>query len=643
MTRARRAACATFVLAAVWTMTTVPLVHAASAGFATLEAAAGEVVVLRQGQAVALAPSLPLQLEDVVLTKRGRATVRFLSDGTVLRVGPDTRVQVNESATERGISVFFGRVWAHVVRWRERPTRFESGSTIAAIRGTEIAFAVDGEQTQVAVLEGQVHTQTDAGQLELSGGQVAVGQQGQGADARRRRSSRSTPCAGRSTTCRSCSWARPSWAAARAGRRRPRSRRRRRARATWRGRSQRSTASPRTTSARRASSRTAPRCCSPRAAWTTRRRTSTRALKLSATDADALSLRAIVAVVDNQPDAGARGGAPGRRRGLALGHRARRPVLRAPGALRPRRRAREPGDRGEAGARRRAGVGAPRRGALGARPARRGARGGAEGEQPRPGPGAHAVGARLRRTSREVKTAEARAAFEKAAKLDPSDPLARLGLGLAKIRDGALAEGSRDLEVAVSLDPGQSLAAQLPRQGVLRAEARAAGRPRVRPRPQDGPEGPDALAVRRDLQADDQPAGRGAGEPAGGDRAQRQPRGVPLAPAARLRPRRAQRQPRPRLLRPRLPGAGARRGLAARSTPTRATSRPTGCSPTPTPCCPRHEIARVSELFQSQMLQPLNTTPIQPSLGESNLLLISSQGPGARRSTSSTRCSTATR
>ena len=44
---------------------------------------------------------------------------------------------------------------------------------------------------------------------------------------------------------------------------------------------------------------------------------------------------------------------------------------------------------------------------------------------------------------------------------------------------------------------------------------------------------------------------------------------------------------------------------------------------------PRHEIARVSELFQSQMLQPLNTTPIQPSLGESNLLLISSQGPGA--------------
>jgi tetratricopeptide (TPR) repeat protein len=42
---------------------------------------------------------------------------------------------------------------------------------------------------------------------------------------------------------------------------------------------------------------------------------------------------------------------------------------------------------------------------------------------------------------------------------------------------------------------------------------------------------------------------------------------------------------------------------------------------------PRHEIARVSELLQSQLLQPINSTPIQPRLAESNLFLISSQGP----------------
>lgn len=44
---------------------------------------------------------------------------------------------------------------------------------------------------------------------------------------------------------------------------------------------------------------------------------------------------------------------------------------------------------------------------------------------------------------------------------------------------------------------------------------------------------------------------------------------------------------------------------------------------------PRHEIARVSELLQSQLLQPINATPIQPRLAESNLLLASSSGPAA--------------
>ena len=34
---------------------------------------------------------------------------------------------------------------------------------------------------------------------------------------------------------------------------------------------------------------------------------------------------------------------------------------------------------------------------------------------------------------------------------------------------------------------------------------------------------------------------------------------------------------------------------------------------------PRHEIARVSELLQSQLLQPININPVQPHLAESNL------------------------
>jgi len=42
---------------------------------------------------------------------------------------------------------------------------------------------------------------------------------------------------------------------------------------------------------------------------------------------------------------------------------------------------------------------------------------------------------------------------------------------------------------------------------------------------------------------------------------------------------------------------------------------------------PRHEIARVSELLQSQLLQPININPVQPHLAESNLFILDGAGP----------------
>ena len=42
---------------------------------------------------------------------------------------------------------------------------------------------------------------------------------------------------------------------------------------------------------------------------------------------------------------------------------------------------------------------------------------------------------------------------------------------------------------------------------------------------------------------------------------------------------------------------------------------------------PRHEIARISELLQSQLLQPVNIAPIQPRLAESDLFLLGVFGP----------------
>jgi tetratricopeptide (TPR) repeat protein len=56
-----------------------------------------------------------------------------------------------------------------------------------------------------------------------------------------------------------------------------------------------------------------------------------------------------------------------------------------------------------------------------------------------------------------VRFRDAQSLFVKAIRLDSSDPLARLGWGLARIRQGALNEGTEAIEIATSLDPNRSL------------------------------------------------------------------------------------------------------------------------------------------------------------------------------------------
>ncbi len=56
-----------------------------------------------------------------------------------------------------------------------------------------------------------------------------------------------------------------------------------------------------------------------------------------------------------------------------------------------------------------------------------------------------------------IEIAAALAAFQRAIALEPAAPLARLGQGLARIREGQLEEGRADIEIAAALDPNNSL------------------------------------------------------------------------------------------------------------------------------------------------------------------------------------------
>lgn len=225
-----------------------------------------------------------------------------------------------------------------------------------------------------------------------------------------------------------------------------------------------------------------------------------------------------------------------------------------------------------------------------------------------------------------VETDAAKAAFEKAIVLDQADPLPRLGLGLAKIRKGRLEEGRREIEVAGSLDPDNS---------IIRSYL-----------------GKSYYEEKRDEKASEQFSRAKEFDPLDPtpwfyDAIRKQSTNRPVEAlhdiqrAMELNDNRAVYRSRFLL----------DEDLAARSASLARIYSDLGFgqlalvegwkSVNTDPAShsahrfladsysvlPRHEIARVSELLQSQLLQPINITPVQPELAESNLFILNGAGP----------------
>ncbi len=227
----------------------------------------------------------------------------------------------------------------------------------------------------------------------------------------------------------------------------------------------------------------------------------------------------------------------------------------------------------------------------------------------------------------EVKTTRAKEAFAKAIALDQADPLPRLGLGLVKIREGDLREGRREIEVAASLDPGNSLVRSYLGKAYYEEKRM--------------PLDEHQYTIAEELDSQDP-------TPWFYDAIAKQTTNRPvealqgMEKAIELNENRL-------VYRSRL---SLDSDLAARSASLARVYTDLGfqqlalvegwksVNTDPTSysahrfladsyaALPRHEIARVSELLQSQLLQPINTTPIQPHLAESNLFLIGAGGPG---------------
>lgn len=226
----------------------------------------------------------------------------------------------------------------------------------------------------------------------------------------------------------------------------------------------------------------------------------------------------------------------------------------------------------------------------------------------------------------QIKVKKSIKTFEDAIKLDQADPLPRLGLGLAKIRKGKLKNGRREIEIAVSLDPNQSLIRSYLGKAYYDEKRNKLAKDQFDTAKELDPLDPTPFfydAIRKQTQ--NRPV----------EALQDLQKSIELNDSRSIY--------RSRLL--------LDSDLAARSAGLARIYTDLGYQQLALvegwksvnidpgnysahrfladtySALPRHEIARVSELLQSQLLQPINITPVQPQLAESNLFILEGSGP----------------
>jgi tetratricopeptide (TPR) repeat protein len=225
-----------------------------------------------------------------------------------------------------------------------------------------------------------------------------------------------------------------------------------------------------------------------------------------------------------------------------------------------------------------------------------------------------------------IRIPESEDAFNRAITLDPAAPLPRLGLGLAKIRRGDLTAGREEIEIAVILDPGNSLIRSYVGKAYYEEKRNKLAASQYEMAKKLDPNDPtpwfyDAIrkqTVNRPVEALHD-----------------------MQESIKLNDNRA-------VFRSRLELDA---DLATRSASIARVYNDLGFqqralvegwqSVNTDPgnfsahrlladsysALPRHEVARVSELLQSQLLQPINLNPVQPQLAETNLSILENAGP----------------
>ncbi len=225
-----------------------------------------------------------------------------------------------------------------------------------------------------------------------------------------------------------------------------------------------------------------------------------------------------------------------------------------------------------------------------------------------------------------IDTKAAKTSFEKAIALDQADPLPRLGLGLARIRENDLEAGRREIEIAANLDPASSLLRSYLGKAYFEERRENLAGTQFDLAKQLDPRDPTPWfydAIRKQLVNRPTEALRD------------------LEQSIELNDNRAVYRSQLLLDRDR----AVRETSLARIYDDLGFDQPALVEASKSLSIdpanhsahrflsdtyarlPRHEIARVSELLQAQLLQPLNVNPVQPRLSVTDLNIVAGAGP----------------
>lgn len=226
----------------------------------------------------------------------------------------------------------------------------------------------------------------------------------------------------------------------------------------------------------------------------------------------------------------------------------------------------------------------------------------------------------------EFDTTRARQEFERAIEISPANPQPRLGLGLATIRTGSLRQGRRDLETAVLLDPDSALLRSYLGKAFFDEKRNTLASTEFNLAKEIDPNDPTAFfysAIQK--QTENRPV-----------EALRD-----LEKSIDLNDDRAVYRSR-ELLDSDRAARGASLGriyddLGFQQLGVNAATRSLSFDPSNAAAHrflsdvyvaePRHEISRLSEQLQAQLLQDINVNPVQPSLNVTGFNVITTGGP----------------